>query len=236
MASTITLNQTVNFAQTYCRLQPLTGVGGVDTEPAVSIANMVKQFILAPPFGWPWNRNTKTFITVAGTQDYTVSVTDFGWLEKASVTDTTQKIWPLTIELVSGDSTDAGRPTNIAPQMDDGAGNITFRLYPVPDGVYTVKLIYQRVPLLMTATTQTWVPIPDQFAYLYTSGFLASALEMVDDARFAPQQEMFLRQLVAACSGLDETQKNIFIESRLRQMRQQQASTMSAEQGRQGRG
>jgi hypothetical protein len=120
--------------------------------------------------------------------------------------------------------------------MDDGAGNITFRLYPVPDGVYTAKVIYQKVPALQTTTSQTWAPIPDQFSYLYTSGFLASALEMVDDARFAPQQEMFLRQLVAACGGLDETQKNIFIESRLRQMRQQQASTMSAEQGRQGRG
>lgn len=79
----LTLQNTVNWTAPFVRLQPLTGVGGIPTEPAVTIANTVKQLVLSPPFAWRWNRNTVSINLVAGTQDYVQSMPDFGWVEKA---------------------------------------------------------------------------------------------------------------------------------------------------------
>jgi len=228
-----TLTQTINWAQAFVRLQPLTGVGGVDNEPAITTANNVKQAILS--FAWPWNRNSVSFTTTAGTQDYTVSVADYGFPEKASVSGSSG-MFAIDISLVLHDSTDQGRPAHIAPQLDDGQGNITFRLYPVPDAAYTVKLIYQKSATLFGTPSDYWSPIPDRLAYVYNSGFLASTFEMTDDSRFPIQMQTFTRQLVAANGALEATQQNIMLESHLINSRQSVDSNLAAQLSRQSRG
>lgn len=83
MAATKTINDTIAWAQTFINWASLTI--GTGKEPAMSSANLALQTILGPPFVWPWNRNTKTFLTTQGVQDYNASMTDFGFLETASI-------------------------------------------------------------------------------------------------------------------------------------------------------
>ena len=69
--------------------RPTTGVGQNANEPALTSANYIMQTILAPPFRWEWNRVTTTasITTVAGQSDYPVALSDYGWLEKATLVD-----------------------------------------------------------------------------------------------------------------------------------------------------
>ena len=202
------------------RLAPLVGVGGYANEPAFSIANQVLQQLLAPPLAWPWNRKTNAGTAmVAGTQDYTVVLTDFGWLEKATIT-LGSAINELEIAGVLPEESKQARPMRIAAQTDDGAGNIKFRLFPVPDQAYTLTLTYQAAAPLFTKLTQTWAPVPDRLQHLYTTGFLARAYELADDGRFPMTLQLFLSQVAAANSGLSETQKNLFLWEAMRNGRQ----------------
>lgn len=236
MATTLTLQNAINFSQAFCQLRPLVGVGGVTNEPALTIGNLVKQFILGAPFAWRWNRASVSFTTVAGTQDYSQAVADLGWLEKASVKDANGNEFEIDLKLVLSKSSEQAQPQHIAAQLDDNANNITFRLSPVPDAVYTVTLSYQKKATLFTATTGNWAPIPDELSYLYMKGFLATSLELADDPRAAFETQLFLRQVIAANAGLKDSEKNIFLEGRLVNERQHQGELLGVQQGRASRG
>ena len=83
MAATITLQETIQWVQPYLNWANLSiGTAG---EPAMSAANLTLQTIVGPPFVWPWNRNTTSFITTQGTQDYPLNIANYGFLETASV-------------------------------------------------------------------------------------------------------------------------------------------------------
>jgi hypothetical protein len=81
MASTITLAQSIAWAQSFGMFRPLTI--GQFLEPAITNANIVLNTILNSPFKWNWNRNEITFFTQAGLQDYTIADPTFGFIEKA---------------------------------------------------------------------------------------------------------------------------------------------------------
>lgn len=221
MPSTYTVQNTVNFSAIMTRLVPLINVGGYSNEPALSIANQILQEILAPPFAWPWNRQTlDTTSTVAGTQDYPVTVANFGWLETATLKDSGGKITVLEIATGLTEETTQARPVRIATQADPGAGTVTFRLFPAPDAAYTINLTYQAAPPLVIALTQTWAPVPDRLRYLYDQGFLARVYEMLDDGRFPISLQQFQALLVAAANGLSATQRNPFDWAKVREERE----------------
>jgi hypothetical protein len=247
--STNTLQRTINVAQNFVRNAPLTFSGTND--PALTIADWVRQFILGPPFAWRWNRQTATFTTTAPTtnsttgavtvyQDYEESIEQFGWLEKATVTDNTTVSAPVVHELEVvlnlGEETLQNLPTRIAARLDDGNGNITFRLMPPPDKVYTVTLTYQAAAPLFQNLSDTWAPIPDYFSNLYNTGFMAKAYEYLNDGRFAPMLTTFLRQVIAANGGLTDTQANFFLFDQTNIANTQQSMLQGAQMGRQGRG
>jgi len=108
--------------------------------------------------------------------------------------------------------------------MDDGEGNITFRLDQIPVAGLTVKLIYQKRSVPFTSINSFWSPVPDQFSNLFTSLFLAMAFEQSDDARFPVQQQLALKQLLGTVQGLTETQINIFLSEPLIDLKQRQAA------------
>jgi len=82
MATTLTVQSTINFSQSYCGFKSL--AIGTASEPAVSSANILIQTIIGPPFSWNWNRSSVSFNTSAGNQDYATSAAAFGFIEKAS--------------------------------------------------------------------------------------------------------------------------------------------------------
>lgn len=83
MAATITLEQTIQWVQPYLNWANL--AIGAANEPAISSANLVLQTIVGPPFVWPWNRTTSSFITTGGVQDYTMNIANYGFMEAMDV-------------------------------------------------------------------------------------------------------------------------------------------------------
>lgn len=83
MAATVTLQQTIEWAKPFVNWANLTI--GTNNEPAMTAANLALQTIVGPPFVWPWNRATQTFQTTQGTQDYSLNITSFGFLEAANL-------------------------------------------------------------------------------------------------------------------------------------------------------
>lgn len=222
MASTFTVQNSIDWSEPFLRFMPLDI--GIGNEPSLSNANIVKQIILGAPFCWRWNRAAAgSFATVAGTQDYTRPLADFGFLEKASLTTATETFEVPVTNGILGASADRSRPEHIATQMDDNAGNITFRFVNNPDQAYSIGLIYQKKPSLITLLSQTWSPIPDEYSFVYNQGFLAFSAIYADDPRWAIAFQRFLASLVGVSEGLDETQKSAFVEGWLSVMMQSQS-------------
>lgn len=138
---------------------------------------------------------------------------------------------------ILGTGNELGSPARIAPQIDDNAGNITFRLQPTPDRLYNIETIFQkRIPQLMNALTSTWAPIPDHYSYIYQPGFLALMMAYWSDPRWEQYNRKFVATLLGAAEGLDEDQKNIFQAAWLSSVTEMQVSGIKAQQGRQGMG
>lgn len=231
MASTIPLSRTLGVTQQFVRNAPLTfTTPTVNNDPGFSNADWVKQTMLSPPFGWRWNRtsggapSTPTFATVIGQTDYTVSLPNFGWLEKGTIYEPANGYLAheLSVGLLKAGESLSAQSTSIAAQYDDDEGNITFRLFPAPDQVYNVVIESQNAAQLFTSSAQMWTPIPDYLSYIYTQGMLARAYEYLNDPRWIGSMQLFYQQLSEVSEGLSESQKNLWLESRLNSIRQEQ--------------
>ena len=83
-----TIQNSIDYALTYIQYSPLSA--GTNSEPAITIANEIQNLVCGPPFTWAWNRGDNGSVplnTIVGTQDYTTLLTDFAFLETASLTD-----------------------------------------------------------------------------------------------------------------------------------------------------
>lgn len=225
MASTITIQQTVNWEAAFLEQQPVL-INGM--EPALSSAQLIIQTVLGPPFAWPWNRGIVNYTTAA--QDYTVSpLNDFGFLEGGSVQATATGSRPMALAVKHFLEQDASsaRPSHASPFIDDGLGNITFRLMPSPDQSYAVTLPYQRKAPLLYSLAQTWAPIPDEKTYMCQWGHLALMSLIGNDARFNEYNQKFITALLSAQGGLSELERNLFLGNWLRASAQLQASQLA---------
>lgn len=221
-SSTITLERTLKVTQQFNWGALLTFTNPSSNDPGFTNADWVRQFILAPPFAWRWNRTNTDTTCVTGASDIVLPLSNFGWLEKAVITDPTDgnRAQELEIVLNLTQETVPNLPMRIAAQDDDGEGNITFRLMPPPDKEYGLTLISQNAPPLFAAATDTWAPIPDYLSYLYNQGMKALAYEYTDDSRYQIAIQIFMQQVVAANNGLTESQRNIFLSDRLNTARE----------------
>jgi hypothetical protein len=231
VASTIELQRTINLTQQFIRLSPLTFAANTANDPAFSNADWVMQTMLAPPFAWRWNRTSEgtpsvpAFATTAGTTDYKISLPDFGWLEKATLyePDNGNAAHELKVDLLIAGESLSSQPTIISTQLDDGEGNITFRLFPAPDKIYNCVLEFQNAAQLFIQTDQMWSPIPDYLSYVYNQGFAARAYEYMNDPRWSTSMQLFYQQLAQVSEGLSESQKNLWLTDRLNTLRQEQS-------------
>lgn len=221
--STIPLSRTIGYASQFVRLAPL--YFAPNNDPSLTNADWVKQFMLAAPLAWRWNRTTITFQVTPAKTDYVQALSDFGWLEKAYFVNPNDGNSNQQLEVFLNLQVDTtpNLPQKISTQFDDGEGNITFRVFPTPDQIYEVTVEYQRSASIFTDTANTWAPIPDYMSYIYNEGFLAKTYEYIGDARFTPAMQLFLQHVVAAENGLTDTQKSLFLEERMILARQQAA-------------
>jgi hypothetical protein len=163
----------------------------------------------------------------------------FAWIEKSSVQDTIQGAlaWKeMTNQIVLGLESGQSRPSFIAAQIDDGLGNITFRLLATPDQAYPVAITIQQKPPLFTSVNQTWAPIPDEYSHIYNWGFLSMMWLFSDDPRWQTANSKFVTALLSSHQGLTETQLNIFLQNWQMLSGQPSQMAITQQQGNQARG
>ena len=179
------------------------------------------------------------------TQDYTIPVPNFSHIEHASVLDLAPVVGspgsytPLTwkeleIKNELALESNQNRPSFVSPHVEDGNGNMTFRLSSAPDKPYPVSIHVQlAAPALANGVNSTWAPIPDFMQYIYDWGFLALTWQFADDPRWAYASQQFKAGLLARAEGLTEEERNIFLNNWEALTGQQQ---MKIQQGNQVRG
>jgi hypothetical protein len=179
-----------------------------------------------------WTNMGKVLLEATGS--YT-----FAWIENSSVQDTIQgnPVWKeMESKIVLGLESAQSRPGFIAAQIDDGLGNITFRLLATPDTTYPVAITIQQKPPLFTSVNQTWDPIPDEYSHIYNWGFLAMMWMFADDPRYQQANDKFITSLLATHDGLTQTQLNIMLQNWPMLSGQQTYMATTQQQGTQARG
>jgi hypothetical protein len=161
-----TLTGTLNWAAPFIEYSPLTA--GLSLEPAITNSSVIRNTIMTPPMTWPWNRvedSSQSTTLVSGSQtnfnqDYTYNITNFGFLEKCSVIDSTGRPWEVptvynTAALAKGGAVQ--RPTQVAVITNNPGVNFTIRLMGIPDQVYQIVLTYQTLAVQFAAAPITSV-------------------------------------------------------------------------------
>jgi hypothetical protein len=175
-------------------------------------------------------------ITNATTQDYTIPAPAFSHIEHASVLDTSKTpVQWMELKVQNELALDSrnARPMFVGPHVEDGNGNVTFRVMPSPNAVYPVSIHVQLASPLITSINQTWAPMPDFMQYIYSWGFLALIWAFADDARFQIANAKFTAGLLARAEGLTEEEKNIFMANWNLQTSQVSGKTQQGNQARQ---
>jgi hypothetical protein len=165
----------------------------------------------------------------------------FGWMETVSVKAQYQNsgefAWKAIESSICLDLDSAqSRPHHIAAQLDDGQGNITFRLMPVPDQAYPVSITIQQKPTLLTSLNESWAPIPDEYSHIFNWGLLSLLYMYADDPRFQLAGQKFIAHLLSTHQGLTQTQINIFLNNWQYLTGQPITNTSTIQQGYSARG
>lgn len=234
MSSIQTLQSTINFVSPFVQNRPLALSGNL--EPILSAANQVMRTILGPPFVWNWNRKEISFSLSAGTQDYSQAITDFGYIEAASVTDSNGNITQLqeVKQTYISKGKDQAQPQYISAVLDDNSGNITFRFSAVPDATYTATVAYQKKVTPFVSPGDLW-PLPDHYSYVYNWGVLALTFLYTKDSRFQFANQQFKATLLGNAEGLTEMQKNVFLANWEFITRQAETTDLKTQAGNQSR-
>lgn len=236
------IQKSVNYALTFIQYSPL--AVGAGLEPAISIANEIQNTVFNAPFTWGFNRveNSVLLTTVAGTQDYTVALTDFSYLEKISLQDPTGAVFEVgniknTATLGKADANLAKRqrPEAACVLTVNYGTNLKIRFMGVPDKVYTGTITYQKLATPLAALSDLWA-IPDQYIDIFNNLFVAEAMAIVDDNRSTYYRTRGVTALISKAEGLTEMQKNAFLDSYWARNSQQSAQSLSTQQSAQARG
>lgn len=236
--ATNTLQDTVNYISPFCRYQ--SPAVGTNLMPIVGIASLVRNIMLAAPFQWKFNRGTDSSITTtANTQDYTKTISGFGFLEKASVTDTDGKIYEIK-DIKNNEplalSTTTARPMSVCALSDDGSGNYVFRFSAVPDKAYPVNLIFQKGPVKFVALSDQWSPIPDSFSDVYNNLCLGYYMDSCQDPRAPQYIARGIAGLLARSQGLSQMDKALFAQSYMNFSAAEMLNQLRTQQGQQAQG
>jgi hypothetical protein len=238
-----TLQDTINWAQTFIEFSPLTA--GTNNEPAISVANMIVSTITNAPLTWGWNRAEYDALVLQGKpnpeQDYTVPITDFGFLEKVTLINAAGTYAFNVTDVYNtgalGVSVSApAEPKGVSVHMVNYGTDVTLRFIAIPDQNYTSVITYQKLIPDMDALDDPW-PIPSQYKDIFNNLFAAEAYQAVDDDQQAQRYRMRgVAALLAKAEGLNEMQRNSVLAQFLVRSGQAQSMQLKTTQGNQARG
>lgn len=144
-----TVFTTVNWSQAFTQYNTITS--GTGFEPAISIASMVRNSLMNAPMTWSWNRfEDSSVTTTAVDQDYTIPLTNFGFLEKVSLTDAKgniQEIKDILNTTSLSRNTTSQRPSGVSVLINNPGVSIKIRFNSTPDQIYKVNLTYQGIAI-----------------------------------------------------------------------------------------
>lgn len=150
--------------------------------------------------------------TESASTDYVQNIPTFGFIEKAQVLSANgvvSEIPDIKQDLTMDAGT--GRPQTIAPIIDDGQGNITFRFMPgFPDQLYTATVIFQKKPVLLTSLNSPW-QIPDEYGLVYGWGMLFYLFLFSGSSYVGIANQKFMSGLISLSEGLSEQQRMVFL-------------------------
>ncbi len=201
---------------------------------------MIKNSILGAPLTWAFNRSEDSAqSTTVGNQDYIYAITNLGFLEKVSLTDSNGRIWEIkdvyNFHPLSKASAQQ-RPTAVSLISSTPGTNFKIRFMGVPEAIYVINLTYQLFPTQFSALSDAWSPIPDSYSDIYNNLFLGEAFAAVDDARAQIYRQRGVAAFLNKSEGLSDTQKNIFAQQYLQQDREKLLGTLKDQQAVQARG
>lgn len=186
----ITVQSCIDHARIHNKMFPLTGIGGISNQPGLDYANKTKKRIISQTLNWDWNRKSEaSFLTVNGTEDYSVNATDIYWVERAdcvveSDANTPKRRYPIqVVRDLPQNSYKAGFPSKIAKVLNT-SGVAKWRVAPMSSStILRIYIDYQRIPETLTALTGaggTFDPIPDTMEDVILQFFLAFTYRLVD--------------------------------------------------------
>jgi len=243
-----TLNNSITYAQAFINgLNPTVYAG---SEPAMTSANTVVSLMTNAPFTWPWNRSISTQLLTQGTQDYAISISNFGFLEKCTISigagSPPTTIVPTLVELDTvlntrplGLTSQSGRPNAVAVQYTSAGTSATFRFSPNPDQAYNATLIFQRTPTAFTATAQDWLTqcgIPYSYMDIFNPLFLSEMFQFSNDnERAVMYRQRGMAALLSKSEGLSQMQKSEILGQWMQDNLQTVAANLKTQQASQAR-
>jgi hypothetical protein len=217
---------TVTAANTFAIGNQLIGSGFAGANPLngllIEVLTATSSSFTAMVLGLADATYTVGTFTNVTTQDYTVPALNFSHIEHASVLDlsgpvagvyTPTKWMQLKVQNNLSLESSTGRPAFISPEIEDGSGNITFRVSAAPDKPYPVSIHVELTAPVITSINQTWAPLPDFMEYIYAYGFLALMWQFADDPRALWANNKFTAGLLARADGLTDEERNIFLNN-----------------------
>lgn len=144
-------------------------------------------------------------------------ISDFGWLESATMVDINDNSSPQRVRHIQATRTIQPEsrveiPSKVAVMKDYGTGILKVRFRYVPSSApWAVKMVYQAKPPLKTALSDTWYPFPDNYAFVYRQMFLARAYRFVGSPRSEVEQQKAMRAILQAMGNNDQEDSEEYI-------------------------
>lgn len=156
---------------------------------------------------------TTTFTFTHGTSGTTTTgpatITDFGWLEGATMrelnsTASIPRPWALEACNFLQPSGLVVRPEKISVLADNGDGTLKIRLKDTPGAqTFLVSPYYQKRAPLKTSLEDNWSPFTDDYSFVYRQCFLARCYRYIDSPRADSEYQKAAQQIVKAMGKAD---------------------------------
>jgi hypothetical protein len=136
-------------------------------------------------------------------------ITDFGWLASATMVELNNNSSPQNSKILQAVKelpvwSIVSNPEKVAVIKDNGDGTLKVRFKFVPGStIWGVNLVYQAQPVLKTALTDTWAPIPDSYSSLVRQAVIYAAYRYLGNAKETTEYQKF-QAMIQKASGADD--------------------------------